>query len=166
MQMDRANPESVAVGDRALAISLDQLEHTLAATVPGREQQWAEAVGVAIDAVEKALRRHKAAARDPNGPLAEVDETRPTLSRQADEIRDGHGDLLQDLLSLRTEVFRAAAAFGPHGAADAGKERGVVVDFGDIRQQAEKILTRLRQTGQAETKLVQDSLNIDIGVGD
>jgi hypothetical protein len=166
MEQHKSNTNKVEGNDNALAKSLDRLKETISATVPGHEREWAEAVGAAIDAVEIAMRQHKASAKASDGVLAEVDETRPTLSRQADEIRQEHGDLLKDIASLRKEVFRAAVAFGPNGDPSQINPSGGVLDFGEIRRHAESILNQLSRTSEAETKLVQESVNTDIGVGD
>src|SRR5262245_14112204 len=91
-------PQSI---DDALMLSLDRLRQALAADVPGYEREWAEAVGDALAPVETALRQHRAAARSPDGLLAEVDETRPTLARQADELRHDQDDLLTQIVILR-----------------------------------------------------------------
>lgn len=112
--MSQANTQAqLRRKDDALGLSLDPLQQALAADVPGREREWALAVGDALTRVEVSLRQHRAAAKAPDGPLAEVDETRPTLARQADELRSDHDDFLTELLALREEVYRAAEAFQP-----------------------------------------------------
>jgi hypothetical protein len=54
-----------------LSQSLDRLEKALAADVPGRERDWAEAVSAALTEVEQALRQHAALAEASDGLLAE-----------------------------------------------------------------------------------------------
>jgi hypothetical protein len=101
-----------------------------------------------------------------DGPLAEVDETRPTLARQAVALRSDHDYFLLELLALRDEVQQVGGLFsnaaGPPSTAGAGR----VADPAAIRQQAEKLLTGLQQIKRSETGLVLESLNTDIGVGD
>lgn len=150
----------------ALAAALDQSRLALAADVPGHEREWAETVEAALTGVEKALRQHMAVAEAADGVFAEVDGTRPTLARQADELCHEHGDLLKQVLALRDEVQRAAEAFTPAAAPPAKTAAGGVADFGVLRQQAEKLLVGLEQNREAETKLVLESVNTDIGVGD
>lgn len=149
-----------------LALSLDRLRQAQAADVPGREREWSAAVGDALARVETALRQHRAAAKAPDGLLAEVDETRPTLARQADELRSGHDDYLKQILALREEVRRAAEAFQPAAGTSAKTGIGGVPDFGALRQQMEQLLAGLEQNKEAETKLLQESVNTEIGVGD
>ena len=152
--------------DDALALSLDPLRQALAAAVPGHEREWAEDVGEALARVEAALRQHRAGAKAPDGLLAEVDETRPTLARQADELRSDHDDFLVQVRALREEVRRAAEAFQPATDPTAKTGAGGVADFGAIRQQAEQLMAGLQQNRDAETRLVLESVNTDIGVGD
>ena len=84
----------------ALGLSLKPLQEALAVAVPGHEREWTAAVGEALSRVETALRQHRAAARAPDGLLAEVDETRPSLARQADRLRIDHDAFLKDALAL------------------------------------------------------------------
>jgi hypothetical protein len=142
------------------------LGQALAADVPGHEREWAEAVGDALAHVETALLQHRAAAKAPDGLLAEVDETRPTLARQANELRSDHDDLLAQVLALREEVQRAAEAFQPATNPSSAMNRRGVADFGAIRARAQQLLAGLQENTQAETKLVMESVNTDIGVGD
>lgn len=139
----------------ALALFLDRLHQTLAAESAGREQQWTETVGDVLARLEAVLRQHQAAAWHPDGPLAEIDQTRPTLARQTDELRSDYDDFLKQLVDLREQVRRAAQA-GPSDG----------VDFAALRQQAEQFLAGLQKKWETETKLLLESVNTDIGAGD
>jgi hypothetical protein len=150
----------------ALGLSLDQLRQVLAADVPGREREWAEAVEDALAHVGAALGQHRADAQAPDGLLAEVDETRPTLARQAEELRGQHDDFRAQLRALRQDVRRAAEAFQPGAGPAAAVDAGPVADFGAIRRQVEQLVAGLQAHREAETKLVLESVNTDIGVGD
>jgi hypothetical protein len=152
--------------DDSLVVSLESLRQALAADVPGREREWAEAVGAALVRIEGALRQQQAAAQAPDGSLAEVDETRPTLARQADALRNHYDDLLVQLLGLREEVRRAVVAFTPAAESSVRTSGAGVADFGTIRQQAEQILTGLQENKETEAKLVLESVTTDIGAGD
>ncbi len=148
----------------ALALSLDQLQQTLAIDDTGREQQWAEAVGYALSRLEAALRKHRAAVHRPDGPLAEVDQTRPTLARQADDLRSDYDDSLRQLLDLRERIQCSAEALAPSNGLSA--RVGEIMDVNAIREQAEEIWSGLQKDRQAETNLVLESVNTDIGAGD
>jgi hypothetical protein len=147
-----------------LALSLDQLQQTLAANDSGREQQWAEAVGYALARLEAALRKHRAAAQRPDGPLAEVDQTRPTLARQADDLRSDYDEFLSQILALREQIQQSAQAFAP--SRGLATEVGGPMDINAIREQSKEILAGLQKDRQAETNLVLESVNTDIGAGD
>jgi hypothetical protein len=153
--------------------SMERLQSALAVPAPGREREWAETVNNAVAVVERALRQHHAIGRDANGLFAEVDETRPTLAREAMEVRQDHDVLLERCLALREEVRRALEAFTVtpnalnQGDADPRPTPVVgVPDFGAIRRQAQELLELMLATRQAEAKLVLESVNHDIGVGD
>ena len=148
----------------ALALSLDQLQQTLAANDSGREQQWAEAVGYALARLEGALRKHRTAARRSDGPLAQVDHTRPTLARQADDLRSDYDAFLSQILVLREQIQHSAQAFAPSSGLAA--EVGRVLDISAIREQSKEILVGLQKDRQAETNLILESVNTDIGAGD
>lgn len=151
-------------GKDALALSLDQLQQTLIADDTGREQQWAEAVAYALARLEAALRKHRAAARRPDGPLAEVDQARPTLARQADDLRSDYDDFLRQLLDLREQIQLSAEAFAPSNGHSVCV--GEVMDVGAIREQADQICSGLQKDWLAETNLVLESVNTDLGAGD
>jgi hypothetical protein len=138
----------------------------LAEDDPGREREWAAAVEDARARVEAALRQHRASAKAPDGLLAPVDETRPTLARQANELRHDHDEFLAQVVALGQQVRDAAKAFQP--AADSAQTVGAagVVDFRTIRERAQQLLAGLQENKEAETKLVLESVTTDIGVGD
>jgi hypothetical protein len=143
----------------ALGLSLENLHQALVADVSGREQEWLKELEAALSRAETALRQHRDATHAPDGALAEVDETRPTLARQADGLRGDQEDLLNQFLALREEVRRTtehASNKAVHGYAD------VVA----IREKAGQLLAGLQENKEAQTKLVLESVNTDIGVGD
>jgi hypothetical protein len=150
----------------ALGLSLEPLQMALDAKVPGREHEWALAVTEALTRVEAALRQHRASAKAPDGLLAEVDETRPTLARQADELRKDHDCFLKQIIALRQEACHAAEAFQPVAELSAQPLDAGIVDFSAMRHQAERLLTALQENKEAEVVLVLESINTDIGAGD
>jgi hypothetical protein len=155
-----------------LVAQIDRLSHALGAEIPGRERMWAESLDKVLADVERALQQHMMTAQDPDGVFAEVDETRPSLARQAGQLRQDHDGLLGQCLALREAVRQAAGAFSfavptslpTPGSATRSDQN--VPDLGAIRRQAEQLRDALRQNLQAETHLVLDSINTDIGVGD
>jgi hypothetical protein len=143
----------------ALTPATDLLQQILAATASGREEDWSETLWEALVVVEQALRQHRKSAAAPDGVFADVDDTRPTLAHQADELCGEHSDLLSQARTLRKGLQRVA---------DSSEEEcaGEVADFTWIRLGAEELLAGLRQIEEAETDLIQESVNTDIGVGD
>lgn len=161
--MSQSKIQSQPASEDTLVRSLDHLHQALAADSAGCEREWAQAVGDALAGLEAALRQHRKAARRPDGPLAEVDQTRPTLARQADELRSDHDEFLRQLIALR-ELVRQAAQASP--ADSSRRSGGGRVEVSAIREQAEQILAGLQKNWHEETNLVLESVNTDIGAGD
>lgn len=149
-----------------LACAANRLRETLAGQIPGHERQWAQRVERALVFVEAAMRKHLAVLQDPNGFLAEVDVTRPTLARQADELLLGDQDIITQLIDLRDEARAAAQAFQQTlSNASTNAVKGIA-DLSAIRSKAEHLLNRVHKHGVAEMRLVQESVLTEIGVGD
>jgi hypothetical protein len=129
---------------------------------------WTENVAKAIAKIQKKLRQHTAAAQEADGLFSEVDDTRPTLARQTDELRREHSNLLGQLLALREEVSRAKQAIAANAKGSSLQPGSVpqLPNLGAIRQGTEKLLAELEQNMKAERALLMESVNTDIGVGD
>ncbi|HLJ95469.1 MAG TPA: hypothetical protein VKU02_19995 [Gemmataceae bacterium] len=156
-----------------LAKPIDKLEKALATDFPGHERDWSRGVGDALTDVEQALGLHTALAETADGLLTKVDLTRPTSVRQVSELRRQHTELQEQSRSLRAQLQTAARAFQPPEVGVGKVETlpepvplGPVPDFGSLRQAIAQLLLALRQHQQDETKLLLDSINTDIGVGD
>jgi uncharacterized protein YdiU (UPF0061 family) len=155
-----------------LQLSLERFARTLAVLAPGKEADWATDVTNALDSLEKALQQHIANAEAPDGLLAEVDLTRPTLVRRVAELRKEHTDFQERIRTLQQEAQRAAQAFQswaqpPDSSALPEPEPvGGVPDFGALRQQGEELAAALTQHKEAETDITLESVATDIGVGD
>jgi hypothetical protein len=133
--------------DDPLATALEQLQRAIAGNT-ANVGEWRETMECAVVEIENALRHHRGEERAQDGVLAEVDKTRPTMVRDANDVRAEHTDLLHDAIELRRAARDASA------------------DPAAIRTQAEELLARLRQNRESETQLLQESVNTDIGVGD
>jgi hypothetical protein len=136
----------------ALLPALEHLQRALAAPVAGHEREWPRGMEDALGRMERALQQHAVATQGPDGTIALVDETRATLARKSEELRHEHGELLENVRALREEVRCAVEAPRPDG--------------GTVRRRGEQLLADLSRHQQAETDLVQESINTDIGVGD
>jgi hypothetical protein len=78
----------------------DRLLQAVTETTAGRERDWARQVQTALAGVARALQHHTAAAELPDGIFAEVDLTRPTLTRRVAQLCREHGDFLKKLQAL------------------------------------------------------------------
>jgi len=147
---------------------LRRLERALGSDAAGRECEWAQRVSEALHALLQSLRRHAAEADSQDGPLTEVDQTRPTLARQVTELRRQHADLLAQTVELCRQVRSARQTFGPADCSDlpAPALPSAIPDFGALRKQANQLLAGVRRHEERETDLVQESVTTDIGVGD
>jgi ABC-type transporter Mla subunit MlaD len=147
--------------DELLKQSMARLEHVLASKAAGREYQWSASVADALGQVREAMDRRPA---DPTSTT--VDDTRPTLARQADELRQTFSDCLVRAESLHLEIKRVAHQFAPKARAKVRDQAGGIPDFTDIRQRAADLLSCLQNVREDEANLVLESVNTDIGVGD
>src|SRR5262245_36129513 len=105
-----------------------QLQRTLSAPPTGRERDWAEDVGHALDKLLLALRRHTRKMDGPHGTDALVDMTRPTLARQADELREDQDMFLVHAQAFRQEVRQAVEA-SPTDVPEFGFLQSRLTDF-------------------------------------
>ncbi len=156
-----------------LLSAMDGLKTVLAEDGAPRADTWASRLANRLARVQEALEEHKILAQDPDGLFAQVDGTRPTLSRQADQLRKEHEQLLQQAACLRKQA-RTVAEFPDlraNGREDVigrprGARRSPVLKTETIRQDAERLLTDLEQVVAAEGGLLLESVNTDIGTGD
>jgi hypothetical protein len=149
-----------------LGLSLEGLREALAIEDLGCELRWAESIGNALRRVQRALRQHRRVAKAPDGPLG-VDETRPTLARQADILREDFDLLLTQISDLRDKAWRLVGTnFSPVPDRSSVSPEADLQEFRTLRSDAEQLLARLQEDRNAETKLVLDSINTDIGAGD
>jgi hypothetical protein len=142
------------------------------AEAAGRERPWSEVVDNGFAQIESELCQRQQAAHCPDGPLAQVDETRPTLVRQSQEVCREYAELLKRIQAFREQLRWVAEAFRPTAdprsqtRAPPAVEGRTVPDFGALRQEAEKLLDNVDHLREIETALVLESVTIDIGVGD
>jgi hypothetical protein len=143
----------------ALLLAMHRLEAALAAAAPGREQAWNARVLKDLGGVQECLARHVASAEAPDGLLAEIDLTRPTLLRRVDQLRREHADLLQQAGALQRRVEEFWCVEWTAGV-DGRPETAA------IRQQAARLLGALRDHQAHEADLIFETFYTDIGAGD
>jgi hypothetical protein len=161
------------IGEDVLVQPLEALEQALGAEFPGHEREWLDQVGTSLSNVEQAFAIHRAGAEGPGGLFAKVDLTRPTLVRQVSHLRREHSELLDKAQSLHRDLESSAQAFAPAGDVLAASSPlpepapgGTVANFNALRQEIGQFVTALHQHASAETNLLLESVNTDIGVGD
>jgi hypothetical protein len=160
-----------------LSRSAENLRESLAKEVPGREQDWAEAVRSALQDVKQAFQDHRTSAEAPDGPLVIVNQpapaTMPTVSRRVQYLRQEHIELWKQVTDLEEQIQNALQVFKSKNKVSqvttplpVAPATGTVPEFGTIRTAGEKLIETLRQHQEAESLLVLDTVNTDIGVGD
>jgi hypothetical protein len=108
----------------------------------------------ALRDVEEAAREHGLALDPVSGKVVDVDRPlipSPGLARHAAWLRQDLGELVGEAAVLRSRLATAAAT-------PAERER--------LRQQARALLDALERFGEEEVRLIQESVNTDIGAGD
>ncbi|MCS6851526.1 MAG: hypothetical protein NZ700_10215 [Gemmataceae bacterium] len=136
----------------ALVAAMRDLEAALAAAAPGRQRAWHRRVIDKLQAVGDRLRDHVRSADGPDGLLAEIDATRPTLLHRVGRLRREHADLIHQVEALQRQIEQYGDGEEP--------------DFQDIRQRASWLLNALRHHQATEADLIFESWFTDIGAGD
>jgi len=152
-------------------VALHQIQRALSVGLPSRKLDWAREVEHALALLEKAIKEHRTAANAPDSVLAEVDETRETLARQADRIRQERAELLQECLALQLAFQSAAHALpvdkelpSPHPTPATPAVESA--DFSDLKERLEAFSERVEAILESETELVRESITTDLGAGD
>jgi hypothetical protein len=155
----------------------DTLQASLERVVPGQERDWTECVQKALLSVETALEEHRLATEDSEGLCSEL--TAPSVGTDPGRVRVIHG-LWQEHAQLSS---LAKSMHDPiEGALHAFQRERIspdkpitlpvppvplaIPDFGEIRRQGEQFIAALRHHCDAEAKLVLETVNTDVGVGD
>lgn len=160
--MSTPNPRKI---DERLKQSMTCLERALSAKTAGREYQWSASVADALDQMRDAMQSRPAAPASSDV----VDQTRPTLKRQADSVCREYADCIVRADALHGEIQRVSHTFAPKDRAGARDDAGkveAIPDFADLRQRAADLLNCLQHVRDEEAHLVLESVNTDIGVGD
>jgi hypothetical protein len=154
--------------DDPLARSTEALRQALAEDYSDRAPQWVEAVDRALARVQHGLQRKLTKHSETDEWPTSID---PNTSRQVTKLCQSESDLLSQITHLRDETRRAlqCSYFTIHrqawvsaipASAD-GSE-----DCASIRDLAAEVLAAVAKNSATETKLIQESVNTDIGGGD
>jgi hypothetical protein len=162
----------------AIRTAAEEVECALHADVPGREREWSVCVKDAVLNLEQALRLHRASTEGQDGMFASMNdlssETTPTRDRQLQKFCVEHEQFMDAATAIRGDVEKAIHAFQPSD--ERGKDvlkafaapaaAASVPDFGSIRQRGAQLVETLRKHKEDETKVLQETVTTDVGVGD
>ena len=127
--------------DRTLA-AMHQLETSLAAAAPGREEDWRAHVIEALAVLEEATAAEAENAYRPDSLLSDVARTQPWLRNRVRGLRLHYRQLRDGLAGLAGELE--------------GREDGDV-DYADMRQRLAWLLTGLRHQRARESDLIYEA---------
>lgn len=106
------------------------------------------AEGDLLDKVVPLLREHFEEEEAPDGLYEQIRAQAPNFEGMLHSLESQHGQLLKDAEMLTQEL------------------RGLELAVARVHTRKSALITALRRHEQAESKLMIDSFNLDIGVGD
>jgi hypothetical protein len=160
---------------QSLARAVEGLKQVLAGDAAGQGEAWLRRVDQALDAVEHAVRQHRASLSDAEGRIVDVNTSlnpSPGVARRADGLRQELDNLLNQAAKLRGKlktIHPDAAATDPSTAAGAlsvAPEVGDATDFSVFCERAKQLLEGLGRYDEQEAELIEDSVTMDLGAGD
>lgn len=164
---------SEMVENDVLREAVTHLRSAIVGTTPDEEREWAGVLWYGLARLEKALRQQLDNVVDPDGLASEVDQTRPTLVRQQEKLRDDYRNLLEQCMALKWELYRAAQPYLAEsdrlGKQPPWKDNGDALptpDWTALSARIETMIDRIAADHEEETSLVQESATVDIGAGD
>jgi len=152
------------IGD-VLDRSLDELELVLAEEQPEPSPAWARRYRDVLSELAQTIRQHVKSTESSGGALAILaspkQETAATLEHAVRNLRLDHIELMNSACELYLNVQRFAEHSLPENTEIAADS-----DMAAARQAGEKLLHRLHEHQETERKLLMDTINTDVGVGD
>jgi hypothetical protein len=154
----------VAVKTDLLDRPMDNLQRALARN-DSSPVEWTRSVDLAAADLVRATREHINATESPNGALTTLEsskqQTVATLDRHVQEMRTEHMQLVDGAGELHSKLEGLLHRLhGPY------PPQAVDSEIANLRQTGEGLLDRLREHREVEQKLLMDSINTDVGVGD
>jgi hypothetical protein len=142
--------------------AVTKLEQALAAETRDHEGRWCNAVGLALAGMERALRERVQVLAEPDGLRSRVEEVAqeimPVLDRRVNSLQEQWQHLLNQICALQEHARTIAQSVPP--------ARVSVGDLDDLRGKGQELAAAVRQNKAEEIKLVQETVNTDIGAVD
>ena len=147
MALETSGPEIEAVRTRRADLHeiLIDLEHAIAAAVPGRESAWTEQVRATMERLGPSFADHVTATEGPDGLFDRVRRRSPRLDHQCRKLAAEHG-------TITTEFSAACAALEQ----DPDAARTAILD----------LLASLARHRQRGADLVYEAYAVDLGGSD
>jgi len=156
---------------------VDTLQASLERAAPGQERDWTDCVRKALSGVETALEEHRLTTEGPDGLCSELREpsvgTDPGRVRVIHGLCQEHAQLSALAKSMHDPIESALLAFQKEPIPPdrliippMPPVTHTIPDFGEIRRQGEQFIASLRKHCEAEAKLLLETVNTDVGVGD
>jgi len=154
----------VAVKSDVLTLSLDELQSVLDGDESESPAGWARRYRDVLRKLSQSLRQHVATAESPGGALTTLEspkqQTLATLDHSVRRLRMDH----IELLNSASELYWIAQALADCRLTENGEK--TVDEMVVARDAGRKLLHRVHEHEGAERKLLMDTINTDVGVGD
>jgi hypothetical protein len=137
---------------RLLRHCMDDLEATIAAPAPGREQTWAREVTASLDTLSSAFEHHVTETESRDGFLRQLTTDAPRLDPAVGRLRRDHRQIRLLIENLQTSARGAAV--------------GEVPSPEQLRTAALELLGRLARHRQRGADLIYEAYMVDIGTGE
>jgi hypothetical protein len=134
--------------DRTLA-AMHDLEAALGSAAPGREQEWRQRVGDALEILSTVVADEDDNARAPDSLLSDLERNHPRLRSRVHGVRAQYANIRETLAGLRRELANATDAFA---------------DFADVRERLSWLLSALRHQRARESDLLYEAYRDAFGV--
>lgn len=147
----------------ALRQAIEELRQAHASYSAGHEREWAEAVRHALTHVVHGLQKDVAANYAPEGPLTPIDPTWPTMAREAKALSQDESHDLQHAVELQEKVREAADDLAANGGVGHPPDGRALARVESLYQEVKEFLAELQHVKETESRLVVESVNVDIG---
>jgi hypothetical protein len=159
----------------SLGKAVNGLKQVLSGDALDRPEAWVRRMGHALNTLEQSVRQHRATLSDDEGRVVEVDSSlnpSPGMARRVDELGKDLDNLLDEVQALRRKLNTVHPSAGVEDPSTASRSLPVAPDIGDgtdlsvFRERAEQLMEWVGNFSKEEAQLIEDSVTMDLGVGD